>query len=111
MEIIKVDRPHESYIAYVTPGVKVEVHTHNRGGDLVNIKVFRPGDFAEYDSYNLSYTAPIKSITAKNIIFDTGSQFNRKETKRLNFDSFAWRNHDFDVHETAVKNSEVMQYI
>ena len=27
MEIVKVNRPHESYIVYVTPGVKVEVHT------------------------------------------------------------------------------------
>jgi hypothetical protein len=111
MEIVKVNRPHESYIVYVTPGVKVEVHTHNRGGDLVDVKVFRPGDIAEYDSYNLSYTAPIKSITAKNIIFDTGSRFNRKETKRLNFDSFAWRNHAFDAHETAMRNAEVSTYI
>jgi hypothetical protein len=111
MEIVKVNRPHESYIVYVTPGKRVEVHTHNRGGDLVNVKVFHVGDVAEYDSYNLSYTAPIKSITAKNIIFDTGSQFNRKETKRLNFDSFAWRNHDFDLHETAMRNAEVSTYI
>lgn len=111
MEIIKVNRPHESYTLYVTPGVKVEVHTHNRGGDLVAVKVFRPGDYAEYDSYNLSYTAPIKAITAKNVIFDMGDRCYKGKTKRLTFDAFAWRNHDFDVHETALKNSEVMQYI
>ena len=111
MEIVKVNRSHESYIVYVTPGVKVEVHTHDRLGMLVNIKVFRVGDIAEYDSYNLSYTAPIKSITTKNVIFDTGSRFNRKETKRLTVETFAWRNHSFDAHETAVRNSEVSMYI
>ena len=111
MEIIKVNRPHESYDVYVQPGKQVEIHTRNRNGEIVTVKVFRVGDVAEYDSYNLSYTAPIKSITAKNVIFDTGSRFNCKETKRLNFDSFAWRNHDFDAYETARKNAEVSMYI
>jgi hypothetical protein len=111
MEIIKVNRPHESYTLYVQPGKQVEIHTHNRGGELVAVKVFLVGDHAEYDSYNLRYTAPIKGITAKNVIFDTGSRFNRKETKRLNFDSFAWRNHDFDAHEVAMRNAETSMYI
>ena len=111
MEIVKVTRSHESYMLYVQPGKSVEVHTHNSAGTLVNVKVFCVGDVAEYDSYNLSYTAPIKSITAKNVIFDTGSRFNRKETKRLNCDCFAWRNHDFDAVETARRNAETSTYI
>jgi hypothetical protein len=110
MEIIRVSRPHASYVAYVTPGVKVEIHTHNPAGYLVNVKVFKVGDIAEYDSYNLSYTAPITKITPKRITFETGNKV-QPRTKHLNYESFAWRNHDFDVHETAVKNSEVMQYI
>ena len=111
MEIIKVNRPHESYTLFVQPGEKVEVHTHNREGELVGIKVFCVGDVAEYDSCNLKYTAPIKSITAKNVIFDTGSKFNRKETKRLSFDTFAWRNHDFDAVEVARENAVTSMYI
>ena len=111
MEIIKVNRPHESYTLYVTPGSRIEVHTHNRTGDLVGVKVFRIGDHAEYDSYNLRYTAPIKSITSKNVIFDTGSRFNRKETKRLKMESFAWRNHDFDLAEVQAQNAETSRYI
>ena len=111
MEIIKVNRPHESYTLYVTPKDRVEIHTHNRSGELVNVKVFREGDFAEYDSYNLRYTAPIKSITAKNVIFDTGSKFRRDETKRLKMESFAWRNHDFDAAEVAAQNAETSLYI
>ena len=111
MEIIKVNRPHESYTLYVTPKDRVEIHTHNRSGELVNVKVFREGDIAEYDSYNLRYTAPIKAITAKNVIFDTGAYFNRKETKRLKMESFAWRNHDFDAAEVAAQNAETSLYI
>ena len=111
MEIIKVNRPHESYTLYVTPKERVEIHTHNRNGDLVSVKVFREGDIAEYDSYNLRYTAPIKAITAKNVIFDTGSCFNRKETKRLKMESFAWRNHDFDLAEVQAQNAETSRYI
>ena len=111
MEIIKVSSPHESYTLYVTPGAKVEVHTRNRGGDLVDVKVFRLGDMAEYDSYNLSYIAPIKFITAKNIIFDMGDRCYKGKTKRLTFDTFAWRNHAFDAHETAMRNAKVSMYI
>lgn len=113
MEILKFNRPHESYVLYVKPGVSVEVHTHNRSGELVSVRVFRPGDEAEYDSYNLSYTAPIKTITAKNVIFNTGSKFSsgRDETKRLKMEQFAWRNHDFDLAETVARNAVVSMNI
>jgi len=110
MEIIKVNRPHESYALYVVPGKSVEIHTI-KNASVVEIKVFHIGDHAEYDSYNLRYTAPIKAITAKNVIFDTGSRFGRKETKRLKMESFAWRNHDFDLAEVQAQNAETSQYI
>jgi len=111
MEIIKVNRPHESYTLYVTPKDRVEIHTHNRSGELVNVKVFREGDIAEYDSYNLKYLAPIKAITAKNVIFDMSDRCNRAGTKRLKMESFAWRNHDFDAAEVAAQNAETSLYI
>ena len=110
MEIIKVVRSHESYtlyVLYVTPKDRVEIHTHNRSGELVNVKVFREGDIAEYDSFNLRYTAPIKSITAKNVIFDMSDRCNRAGTKRLKMESFAWRNHDFDPAEVAAQNAVI----
>jgi hypothetical protein len=116
MEIIKINRGHESYTLFVTPGSKVEIHTYSRAGDLTDVKVFRIGDIAEYDSYNLTYTAPIKQITAKNVIFDMGERWNgnwngRKETKRLTMDSFAWRNHDFDAERIAARNASVSMCI
>ena len=112
MEYIKINRDHESYILFVTPGSKVEIHTYSRAGDLTDIKVFRIGDIAEYDSYNLTYTAPIKQITTKNVIFDMGERWDgRKETKRLKMDSFAWRNHDFDAERIAARNASVSMCI
>ena len=116
MEVMKINNGFRgSYNLFITPGEKVEIHTHRENGELVNVKVFRPGDIAEYDSYNLRYTAPIKSITAKNVIFDTGrkfgSKFRRDETKRLKMESFAWRNHDFDAAEVAAQNAETSLYI
>jgi len=111
MEIIKVNHPRESYMLYVTPGDRVEIHTHNRSGELVSLKVFRVGDEAEYDSYNLRYIAPIKSITAKNVIFDMSDKCQRGDTKRLKMDQFAWRNHDFDLEAVRAQNAEISRYI
>ena len=111
MEYIKINRGHESYILFVTPGEKVEIHTYSRVGDLTDVKVFRIGDIAEYDSYNLTYTAPIKQITAKNVIFDMSDRCSSKETKRLKMDSFAWRNHDFDAERIAARNASVSMCI
>jgi len=115
MEIIKISRSYmpigETYILYVIPDERVEIHTHNPTGELVSIKVFHIGDEAEYDSFNLRYIAPIKSITAKNVIFDTGSRFCRNETKRLKMEQFAWRNHDFNVEEARAANAEISRYI
>lgn len=109
MEIIKVNRPHESYTLYVTPGERVEIHTHSRTGELVTLKVFRVGDEAR--TYPWGFTAPIKSITAENVIFDTGSKFRRDDTKRLKMEQFAWRNHDFELEEVRAANAETSRYI
>jgi len=112
MEVIKINNGHRgSYNLYVVPGQSVEIHTHRAGGELVNVRVFRVDDIAEYDSYNLSYTAPIKSITAKNVVFDMGDRCYKGKTKRLTFDTFAWRNHDFDAVETANQNAIISMSI
>ena len=105
MEVIKIQNGFRgSYNLFITPGEKVEIHTHRENGELVNVRVFRPGDVAEYDSFNLSYTARIIAITAKNVIFDI-SYNDEPRTKRLKMASFAWRNHDFDIEATRQRNS------
>jgi hypothetical protein len=107
MEVIKINNGHRgSYNLYVVPGQSVEIHTHRADGELVDVRVFRPGDIAEYDSFNLAYTAKITGITAKNVIFDV-----RGKTKRLKMDSFAWRNHNFDAVETANQNAIISMSI
>jgi hypothetical protein len=105
MEIIETKWSNTvNIIAYVTPGEKVEIHTVENG-NLVNVKVFRPGDIAEYDSFNLKYTAQIKAITAKNAIFEMQSWSSSKgSTKRLSWNKFSWRNKDFNVEEVAQYN-------
>ena len=94
MEVMKIQNGHRgSYNLFITPGEKVEIHSHRENGELINVKVFRPGDVAKYDSYD---SAPISSITTKNVIFDIGYETSQHaKSKRLKMESFAWRNHNF----------------
>ena len=106
MEVMKIQNGFRgSYNLFITPGEKVEIHTHRENGELVNVRVFRPGDVAEYDSFNLSYTAKITGITAKNVIFDVSYNPNEPKVKRLKMESFAWRNHEFDIEATRERNA------
>ena len=89
--------------AYVTPGDRIELHTY-RFGALQTIKVFRVGDTAEHDSYNLRYLGTIRSITAKSVVIRPAYG---SSTKRLNFDAFSWRNWNFDPVEVEAYNSQV----
>ena len=106
MEVMKIQNGHRgSYNLFITPGASVEIHTHRENGDLVNVRVFRPGDVAEFDSYNLSYTAKIVGITAKTVTFDVSYNPNEPRTKRLKMADFAWRNHNFDIEATRERNA------
>lgn len=110
MEIITISASPRrgEYRLFVTPGKNVEIHTHRENGELINVKVFRIGDIAEYALFNLSYTAPIISITSKNVIFDVGYKTSQAKSKRLRMEKFAWRNHNFDIETTSRRNSESM---
>jgi len=89
--------------AYVTPGDRIELHTFSNGA-LQTVKVFRVGDTAEHDSYNLRYLGTIRSITAKSVVIRPayGSSM-----KRLNFNTFSWRNWNFDLGDAEAYNSQV----
>lgn len=97
-----------SFHVYVHPKNRIEVYTRNGAGDVLDVKVFRQGDVAEYDSYNLKYTGEIVSITGKNVIIQP--RFGSR-TKRLDFRAFAWRNFDFDAERIARENFETSHYI
>lgn len=66
--------------------------------------IFRVGDKAEYDSYNLSYIGTITKITNKTVTIEAHGR-----THRLNLYQFAWRNYDFDLAQrTEYNNKEMM---
>lgn len=64
---------------------------------------FEIGDQAEYDSYNLSYTGAITKLTASTVTIQPKYG---NGTKRLSMYTFAWRNFDFNMAETAARNHE-----
>jgi hypothetical protein len=97
------------FMVYLKPGNSVEVHTH-KANQLTGVKVFRLGDYAEYDSFNLSYTGPIVGITAKTVIVRKGNWTNAK-TKRMKPSEFAWRNFDFDLDTVNRENWETSMHI
>ena len=79
-------------------GRHVASHTQHFTENYSN--TFKIGDVAEYDSYNLSYTAEIVSITEKTVTFD-----NRGKRRRIKLHEFDWRNWDFDAAKTAEQNA------
>lgn len=95
----------------VTPGKSItltEVTPVHNGVPSFEERTFRIGDAAEYDSYNLSYFGPIKSITKKNVII---THKHSDKTTRLPFHTFHWRNIKFDARTAAERNSETMMSI
>jgi len=98
-----------NYRCFITPGSKVEIHTVNETGGIIGVNIFNIGDFAEYSSFHLTYIGPIKQITNKGVTIHKGSQEDR--CKRLKWDSFCWRNWDFDFEKVRNANAEIMLYI
>ena len=62
---------------------------------------FNVGDPAEYGSYNLTYVGKITAIGMKTVTIADG-----RKVKRLDLNTFCWRNWDFDLEAIAKKNSE-----
>lgn len=95
----------------VTPGKSItltKVAPVHSGVPSFEERTFRIGDAAEYDSYNLSYFGPIKSITKKNVII---THKHSDRTTRLPFAIFHMRNIKFDAHTATKRNSETMMSI
>lgn len=69
--------------------------------------IFKVGDVAEYDSWNMSYYGTITSIGPKSvtIVKDSG-----KRTARLDLERFSFRNSRFDLEKAVERNHDVMMY-
>jgi hypothetical protein len=62
---------------------------------------FMLGDFAEYDSYNLSYIGEIVSITEKTVTIRPQYETTKR---RLSLSDFCWRNYNFNLEKTKADN-------
>lgn len=98
-----------------------------KNGTITQHRSFCVGDIAEYDSYNLSYTGTIESITDKTVTIWTGCYKDlgcrtsravdsegralKKNLTRLDLATFCWRNYNFDAEKTARENAETSMYI
>ena len=98
-----------SYQCFITPGNKVEIYTLNEIGRIKGVNIFNVGDFAEYSSFNLAYIGPIKQITNKGVTIHKGSR--KDSCKRLKWDSFCWRNWDFDLEKARNEIANRMWYL
>ncbi len=103
------------YEVEAVPGEYVIIRRYDvRNGvaEYVGESRFEIGDYAEYDSYNLSYYGPVKSISAKGVVINERHESNGKvRSHRLNWDKFSWRNWGFSEQSARASNSEAMQYI
>lgn len=90
-------RVEPGFKAEIVPGVSVRIFGTDYKGrfDLT----FKLGDVAVYDSFNMVYTAKIKSIGPKTIT--VGS-------RRLDICTFAQKNHDYNAERIAKRNGEWM---
>ena len=105
MNIVEYVSGARRYKATLVPGKHIIVEFF-RDDQFVSMRKFEVGDVAEYDSYNLHYTAPIVSIGKSTVTFKV---YDGK--KRIKAENFAWRNWDFNAAEIARRNAETSQHI
>jgi hypothetical protein len=105
MNIIEYVSGGRRYRATLVPGKHIIVECF-RDDQFVSMRKFEVGDVAEYDSFNLRYTAPIVSIGKSTVTFNV---YDSK--RRLKAENFAWRNWNFNAEEIARRNAETSQHI
>lgn len=94
------------YTVHITPKQSITIV---RNGHEPN--TFKIGDWAEYDSYNLSYSGIIRSITEKTVTIEAYPNSTMSRKHRLKLDTFAWRNYNFSKEKCDAHNSNEMMYI
>lgn len=95
-----------TYQVTIIPKRAVTVRTEWEG--KVTCFTYQVGDYAEYDSYNLSYFGEITSITEKTV---TIRKHVGDGSKRLKLQEFAWRNGHKSIAEKQQANQQTMMYI
>ena len=73
--------------------------------------VFKVGDQAEYDSWNLQYLGTITKITDKAVTIVAYKGSNNETVHRLDIHKFARKNYDFNLEEITKNNHETSMYL
>jgi len=105
MITIKTAGAFEEYTAHIQPKTSITVERGNSSN------TFKIGDWAEYDSYNLSYTGIIRSITEKTVTIEAYPDSQNARKHRLKISQFCWRNWNFDAERISKENADTMMYI
>tara|TARA_R110000824_G_scaffold95253_16_gene229163 strand:- start:67 stop:423 length:357 start_codon:yes stop_codon:yes gene_type:complete len=88
---------------------KISYRGHTRVVSLAPYeKIFKIGDEAEYDSFNLKYTGKITSIGAKTVTIDPGHGDSKR---RLRLPEFHRRNWKFDSDAIEARNAEIGMHL
>lgn len=98
------------YLVSLVKGKSIQVFRENQDGTIEAGTKFELGDIAEYDSYNLSYTGMIESITDKTVTI-VKSYGRDVQKHRLDLNTFCWRNFKFNLAETQARNHEASMNI
>lgn len=89
------------YHADIEPRKSIRLYGFIRDAATPFEQVFRIGERAVYDSYNLIYTGIIESIGERTVsIRDNGGKMHR-----LSLYEFCWRNCDFDLARIEDSNA------
>lgn len=100
------------YHAEIIPGKSIRIfgtYGNHINGPQTFDKTFKIGNSAEYDSYNLKYTGPIVKISKASVTIN--GKDTMRGNKRLDLNTFCWRNWDFNAGKIAANNNETMMYI
>ena len=71
-------------------------------------RVFQVGDVVEYDSYNLTYTAPITKITKKSVFVQVGWKSSANRYPHFEFIEMNW---DLNLAEIRERNARISMTI
>lgn len=106
----KIDSKHEMDIWFAEV-IDDSLHIWGTMGRWQRVPVsfdrwFSVGDFAEFDSYNLSYFGEIVKFSEKTVTIDTHGL--RRGNARLNMYQFIWRNWDFSADKARQRNADFL---
>lgn len=101
-----------TYHAEIENGKSIRIFgvcTNHVNGPQQFDRVFKIGDHAEYDSYNLKYNGKIIAIGNKTVTIKHYETSDR--VTRLDVYEFVDRNWDFNLQKSERENSEAMYYL